>query len=187
MLIVPDLMQAAHTNIHTHITRDRDTDANLGYLHTEDFIQVLNSRDLGLQLNEMELLYIAEQMDINVNGWIPLVQMVPVLPPLLLAIYKQRAEQSMVRQSKQQSHFFTIVLPYSEDSRIKDSLCICACVCVSPTCAYEHEDDITIYTWESKVTISWFMMRLCPTATLWHLPGGTVVSDVPERWGRGVF
>ena len=71
-------------------------DADLGYLQIEEFIQVLNSRDLGLQLNEGELLYIAEQMDINVNGWIPLIQMVPELPPLLLALYNQRAEQAMV-------------------------------------------------------------------------------------------
>ena len=71
-------------------------DADLGYLQIEEFIQVLNSRDLGLQLNEGELLYIAEQMDINVNGWIPLIQMVPELPPLLWALYNQRAEQAMV-------------------------------------------------------------------------------------------
>lgn len=76
--------------------RDRDIDANLGYIQLEEFLQVLNSRDLGLQLNEEELLYIAEQVDINVNGWIPLVQVVPQLPALLLAIYKQRAEQAMV-------------------------------------------------------------------------------------------
>ena len=76
--------------------RDRDIDANFGYLQVEEFIQVLNYRDLGLQLNEEELLYIAAQVDINVNGWIPLVQVVPQLPPLLLAIYKQRAEQTMV-------------------------------------------------------------------------------------------
>ena len=76
--------------------RDRDIDANLGYLQVEEFIQVLNLRDLGLQLNEDELLYIAEQIDINVNGWIPLVQVVPQLPSLLLAIYKHRAEQAMV-------------------------------------------------------------------------------------------
>ena len=79
--------------------RDRDIDANLGYLQVEEFIQVLNSRDLGLQLNEDELLYVAEQVDINVNGWIPLVQVVPQLPSLLLAIYKQRAEQAMVRET----------------------------------------------------------------------------------------
>ena len=79
--------------------RDRDIDANLGYLHMEEFIQVLNSRDLGLQLNEDELLYIAEQTDINLNGWIPLVQILPQLPPLLLAIYNQRAEQAMVRET----------------------------------------------------------------------------------------
>ena len=82
-----------------HIYRDRDIDANLGYLHMEEFIQVLNSRDLGLQLNEDELLYIAEQTDINLNGWIPLVQILPQLPPLLLAIYNQRAEQAMVRET----------------------------------------------------------------------------------------
>ena len=76
--------------------RDRDIDANLGYIQQEEFLQVLNSRDLGLQLNEEELLYIAEQVDINVNGWIPLVQVVPQLPALLLAIYEQRAEQAMV-------------------------------------------------------------------------------------------
>ena len=79
--------------------RDHDIDANLGYLQIEEFIQVLNSRDLGLELNEGELLYIAEQVDININGWIPLVEMVPELPSLLLAIYNQRAEQAMVCHS----------------------------------------------------------------------------------------
>ena len=80
------------------LCRDRDIDANLGYLQLEEFVQVLNSRDLGLQLNEEELLYIAEQVDINMNGWIPLVHVVSLLPALLLAIYKQRAEQAMVRE-----------------------------------------------------------------------------------------
>ena len=65
----------------------------------DEFIQVLNSRDLGLQLNEDELLYIAEQTDVNLNGWIPLVQTLPQLPPLLLAIYNQRAEQAVVRET----------------------------------------------------------------------------------------
>lgn len=78
--------------------RDRDVDANLGYLQLDEFIQVLNSRDLGFQLSEGELLYIAEQMDINVNGWIPLVQVVPQLPQLLMAIYQHRAEQAMVSE-----------------------------------------------------------------------------------------
>ena len=83
----------------TVLYRDRDIDANLGYLHMDEFIQVLNSRDLGLQLNEDELLYIAEQTDVNLNGWIPLVQTLPQLPPLLLAIYNQRAEQAVVRET----------------------------------------------------------------------------------------
>ena len=57
---------------------------------------MLNSRDLGIELNEGELLYIAEQVDINVNGWIHLVQMVPELLSLLLAFYNQRAERAIV-------------------------------------------------------------------------------------------
>ena len=65
----------------------------------DEFIQVLNSRDLGLQLNEDELLYVAEQTDVNFNSWIPLVQILPQLPPLLLAIYNQRAEQAVVRET----------------------------------------------------------------------------------------
>ena len=69
----------------------------MGYLQLDEFLQVLNSRDLGFQLSEAELLYIAEQMDVNVNGWIPLVQVVPELPQLLLTIYQHRAEQAMVR------------------------------------------------------------------------------------------
>ena len=62
----------------------------------DDFTQVLNSRDLGLQLNENELVYVTEQSDMYGNGWVPFVQVVPRLPDLLLAIYKQRAEGAVV-------------------------------------------------------------------------------------------
>ena len=69
----------------------------MGYLQIEEFIQVLNSRDLGLQLNEGELLYIAEQMDIKKCQWLdPSHPNGSRLPPLLLALYNQRAEQAMV-------------------------------------------------------------------------------------------
>ena len=88
-----------HTVIQTFCyNRDRDIDANYGYLESDEFRQVLNSRDLGLQLNNDELLYIAEQVDINVNGWIPLVQVISQLPALLMTIYRLRAEQAMVRR-----------------------------------------------------------------------------------------
>lgn len=66
----------------------------------DDFAQVINSRDLGLQLNENELMNIAEQSNIYGNGWIPFVQVVPHLPDLLLATYKQREELAMVSESK---------------------------------------------------------------------------------------
>ena len=61
---------------------------------------MLNSRDLGLQLNEAEILYIVEQSDLHGNGYIPFVQVAPVLPEVLRILYSQRAEQSMVRLSE---------------------------------------------------------------------------------------
>lgn len=67
-----------------------------GFVTVDDFTQVLNSRDLGLQLNENELVYVAEQSNVYGNGWVPFVQVVTRLPDILLAIYKQRAEGAVV-------------------------------------------------------------------------------------------
>ncbi len=68
-----------------------------GLISSDDFIKVLNYRDLGLQLNEAEILYIAEQSDLYGNGSIPFIQVAPVLPEILRILYNQRAEQCMVR------------------------------------------------------------------------------------------
>ena len=57
---------------------------------------MLNSRDLGLQLNQTELEYLAEQSDLYKNGLIPVIQVVYQLPEILKLIYGQRAQQSMV-------------------------------------------------------------------------------------------
>ncbi|XP_064396735.1 uncharacterized protein LOC135343685 isoform X2 [Halichondria panicea] len=62
-----------------------------GFVSIDDFTQLLNSRDLGLQLNENELLYIAEQVDPG-NGWVPFVPVAQQLPEFLVAMYNQRAE-----------------------------------------------------------------------------------------------
>jgi len=67
----------------------------LGFVGIDDFTQMLNSRDLGLQLNENELYYIAEQADSG-NGWVPIVAVSQQLPNLLVALYNQRAELQMV-------------------------------------------------------------------------------------------
>ena len=67
----------------------------LGFVSIDDFTQLLNSRDLGLQLNENELLYIAEQVDPG-NGWVPFVPVAQQLPEFLVAMYNQRAELQMV-------------------------------------------------------------------------------------------
>ena len=67
-----------------------------GFLSTDDLVQVLNSRDLGLQLDENELLYVANQVDVYGNGWVPFIHVAPLLPNLLLTIYTQRAEQAIV-------------------------------------------------------------------------------------------
>ena len=69
---------------------------SLGFVSIDDFTQLLNSRDLGLQLNENEILYIAEQADAG-NGWVPFVSVTQQLPNLLVAMYNQRAETQMVR------------------------------------------------------------------------------------------
>ena len=89
----------------------------MGYLQLDEFLQVLNSRDLGFQLSEAELLYIAEQMDVNVNGWIPLVQVVPELPQLLLTIYQHRAEQAMVRIPSHMHTQSCIMFAYEQEAR----------------------------------------------------------------------
>jgi hypothetical protein len=57
---------------------------------------VLNSRDLGLQLNEAEIHYLAETSDFYKNGQIQFIQVVPQLPEVLKILYNQRAEGSMV-------------------------------------------------------------------------------------------
>ena len=67
-----------------------------GFIHSDDFTQVLNSRDLGLQLDENQLLYVASQVDVYGNGWVPFIHIVPLLPDLLLTIYRQRAEEEIV-------------------------------------------------------------------------------------------
>lgn len=69
-----------------------------GFIHSDDFTQLLNSRDLGLQLNEDELLYVASQVDVYGNGWVPFIQVAPFLPNLLLTLYRQRAEEAIVSQ-----------------------------------------------------------------------------------------
>ena len=59
-------------------------------------MRVLNSRDLGLQLNEAEIQYLAETSDFYQNGYIPYIQVAPQLPEVLKILYNQRAEQSLV-------------------------------------------------------------------------------------------
>ena len=68
---------------------------SLGFVSIDDFTQLLNSRDLGLQLNENEILYIAEQANAG-NGWVPFIPVTQQLPNLLVAMYNQRAEIQMV-------------------------------------------------------------------------------------------
>ncbi len=70
-------------------------DQNSGFVSIDNFTQLLNSRDLGLQLNENELYYIAEQVDPG-NGWVPFVSVAQQLPEFLTALYNQRAELQVV-------------------------------------------------------------------------------------------
>lgn len=63
-----------------------------GYLSVDSVIQVLDSRDLGLQLVEQELLYIAGQVDVYGNGYVPFAQLAPSLLDILLQLYNERAQ-----------------------------------------------------------------------------------------------
>lgn len=67
------------------------------FISKDDFAKVLSSRDLGLQLNEVEVAYLAEQFDFYGDGNISCMQVIPQLPEVLQMLYNQRAEQSMVR------------------------------------------------------------------------------------------
>lgn len=67
------------------------------FISKDDFAKVLSSRDLGLQLNEVEVAYLAEQFDFYGDGNISCMQVIPQLPAVLQMLYNQRAEQSMVR------------------------------------------------------------------------------------------
>ena len=68
-----------------------------GFVTTDDFMQVLSSRDFGFQLDETELIALAEQVNVHGNGWVPYMQVAPSIPALLQSVYQQRAEQAMVR------------------------------------------------------------------------------------------
>ncbi len=70
-----------------------------GFITTEDFMKILSSRDLGLQLNVDELQYLIGESQYE-NGYVPFVQVAPELPEMLRALYYQRAEQSMVRKKQ---------------------------------------------------------------------------------------
>ena len=63
----------------------------------ESFVNVLGSRRLGLQLNEEEILYLVEVCNIHRNNQIPFIQVTPELPQHLILIYRNRAENTMVR------------------------------------------------------------------------------------------
>lgn len=76
---------------------DRGDPSRSGYITTEDFAKMLNIRDLGLQLNEEELNYLAEMSDLYQNGHVHFIQVVPQLPAVLKILYTQRAEESFVR------------------------------------------------------------------------------------------
>ena len=62
----------------------------------DSVIQVLDSRDLGLQLVEQELLYIAGQVDVYGNGYVPFAQLAPSLLDILLQLYNERAQTCIV-------------------------------------------------------------------------------------------
>ena len=87
---------SAHKQLYFFLNLDREDSQGSGFITKDDFIKVLNSRDLGLQLNEDEIIYIVEQSDLYKSGYIPFIQVIPQLPELLRALYQRRAEQSEV-------------------------------------------------------------------------------------------
>ncbi len=86
-------------------------DQNIGLVSTEAFTQLISSRDLGLQLNENELFYIAEQVDPG-NGWIPFMSVAQQLPNFLVSLYNQRAELQVVHNIPLLRCCYTKYMPY---------------------------------------------------------------------------
>jgi hypothetical protein len=66
-----------------------------GYMTLGDFLQVLTSPDLGLQLEENEQTYVASQVDPEASGVVVYREAAALVPELLQLIFSQRAEQSM--------------------------------------------------------------------------------------------
>ena len=67
-----------------------------GFITTESFINVLNSRDLGLQLNEEDIRYLVDLNNMYGNDQIPFMHVTPQLPAHLMTLYRSRAEHSLV-------------------------------------------------------------------------------------------
>ena len=69
-----------------------------GYITIDDFIQIIQSRELSLPLDQQELLYLATEADIQSTGWVPIIQVASLLPGLLTTIFQQRMSLELVRQ-----------------------------------------------------------------------------------------
>lgn len=67
-----------------------------GFISLEQFVQVISSRELGLPLDQEEILYIADQVNIYRSGWIPIIQVASILPGLITVLFQQRMQLELV-------------------------------------------------------------------------------------------
>ena len=67
-----------------------------GFISLDQFAGVISSRDLGLPLHQEEILYIASQVDIYGNGWVPVIQAASILPGLITVLFQQRMQLELV-------------------------------------------------------------------------------------------